>query len=251
MEQKSIIIIQVGNAPESMREAHGDIPLWFCQVLGCELDDVEVVRVFEGETLPAPDARRAAIITGSWAMVSDRLPWSEKTAAWIRDAMAIAMPLFGVCYGHQLMSWALGGDVQYHEKGREAGTQTVYLNPAAARDPLLMHLKESFPAHLTHRQTVTRLPIGATVLAASVHDPHQIVRYGPRAVSVQFHPEMTPDIATDLLRLNRPHIEKEGGDTDSLVAGVLPAPGAAEILRRFMQGVFEQKRAVASFDAGQ
>ncbi|WP_342323442.1 glutamine amidotransferase [Kosakonia sp. BYX6] len=249
MHQKSIIIVQVGNAPEPLREAHGDVPLWFCQVIGCELDEVEVVRVFEGETLPAPDARRAAIITGSWAMVSDRLPWSEKTAEWIREAMTIEMPLFGVCYGHQLMSWALGGDVQYHEKGREAGTKTVYLNAAAASDPLLTHLEESFPAHLTHRQTVTRLPIGATVLAASVHDPHQIVRYGPKAVSVQFHPEMTPEIASDLLRLNRPHIEKEGTDTDSLVAGVLPAPGAAEILRRFIQHVFAQEPVAVSSDA--
>ncbi|WPG20441.1 glutamine amidotransferase [Kosakonia cowanii] len=245
MEQKSILILQMGNAPQTMRDAHGDVPLWFCQLLGCELDDVEVIRVFEGEALPAPDPRRAAIITGSWAMVTDRLPWSEQTAVWIREAMAMEMPLFGVCYGHQLMAWALGGDVQYHNDGREAGTKTVYLNAAAAHEPLLAHLEESFPAHLTHRQTVTRLPIGATVLGASVHDPHQIVRYGPNAFSVQFHPEMRPEIATDLLRLNRPHIEKEGGDTDSLIAGVIPAPDAAEILRRFIQEAFRQERALS------
>lgn len=237
MAKKPVIIIQVGTAPQSMRDAHGDIPLWFCQLLGCSLEDVDVVRVFEGETLPQPDASKVAIITGSWAMVSDQLPWSEKTAAWIREAMAINMPLFGVCYGHHLMAWALGGNVEYHPKGREAGTQTVYLNEAAANDPLLSHLSQNFPAHLTHRQTVTRLPQGAAVLASSHHDPYQIVRYGPRAVSVQFHPEMTPDIAIDLLRLNRANIEKEGADADSLIAGVLPAPGAAEILRRFVQDV--------------
>ncbi|SCC18229.1 Glutamine amidotransferase class-I [Kosakonia oryziphila] len=124
--------------------------------------------------------------------------------------MAIQMPLFGVCYGHQLMAWALGGDVEYHPKGREAGTQTV-----------------------------TRLPEGASVLASSAHDNHQIVRYGPFAVSVQFHPE----IATDLLRLNRANIEKEGIDANRLVAGVLPAPDAAEILRRFVQGVAGYSRA--------
>lgn len=240
MEQTTLIIIQVGNAPEPLREAHGDVPRWFCNAIGCSDDEVEVVRVFEGETLPPPDARRAAIITGSWAMVSDRLPWSEKTAEWIREAMAIEMPLFGVCYGHQLISWALGGDVEYHPQGREAGTKTVYLSAAAADDPLLSHLSESFPAHLTHRQTVTRLPQGAAVLAASDHDKHQIVRYGPRALSVQFHPEMTPEIASDLLRLNRPHIEKEGHDADSLIASVLPAPGAADILRRFVREVTER-----------
>ncbi|WP_039056844.1 glutamine amidotransferase [Enterobacter sp. Bisph1] len=249
MQQKTLIIIQVGDAPEPLREAHGDVPHWFCQAIGCSTDDVEVVRVFEGEALPAPDARRAAIITGSWAMVSDRLPWSEKTAAWIREAMAIEMPLFGVCYGHQLISWALGGDVEYHPQGREAGTKTVYLNSAAANDPLLSHLTESFPAHLTHRQTVTRLPQGAAVLASSDHDNHQIVRYGSRAISVQFHPEMTPEIARDLLRLNRANIVKEGTDADSLVAGVLPAPGAAEILRRFVREVTERNDGLRLSDA--
>lgn len=250
MEQKSLIIIQMGDAPKPLRDAHGDIPHWFCRAIGCDPEEVDVVRVFEGETLPAPDARRAAIITGSWAMVSDRLPWSEKTAEWIREAIAVGMSLFGVCYGHQLMSWALGGNVEYHPQGREAGTKTVYLHVAAANDPLLSHLTESFPAHLTHRQTVTRLPIGATVLASSAHDNHQIVRYGPRAISVQFHPEMTPEIATDLLRLNRAHIEKEGTDADSLVASVLPAPGAAEILRRFVQEVTERNKILLS-DAAQ
>ncbi len=245
MEQKSVLIIQVGSAPESLRQTHGDLPLWFCEALGCSPDEVEIVRVFDDETLPAPDASRVAIITGSWAMVSDKLPWSEKTAAWIRDAMAIEMPLFGVCYGHQLMAWALGGDVQYHPQGREAGTKTVWLSAAAANDPLLRHLPESFPAHLTHKQTVTRLPEGASVLAFSAHDKHQIIRYGPRAVSVQFHPEMTPEIASDLLRMNRAALEQEGSDAESLVAGVLPAPGSADILRRFVQELTQRPAALS------
>ncbi len=37
----------------------------FAGAIGCSPDDVDVVRVFEGETLPPPDVSRAAIITGS------------------------------------------------------------------------------------------------------------------------------------------------------------------------------------------
>jgi GMP synthase (glutamine-hydrolysing) len=70
---------------------------------------ISVARVYAGEPLPAPDNATIAVITGSWDMVTERLPWSEMTAAWIREAMAIEMPLFGVCYGHQLMAHALGG----------------------------------------------------------------------------------------------------------------------------------------------
>ncbi len=80
------------------------------------------------ETLPAPDSQTVAVMTGSWAMVTDRLAWSEKTAAWIRSAMAVEMPLFGICYGHQLMADALGGEVAYHPAGRETGCKAITLS---------------------------------------------------------------------------------------------------------------------------
>ncbi|MEA4681949.1 glutamine amidotransferase, partial [Klebsiella pneumoniae] len=159
-----------------------------------------------------PDNQTLAVLTGSWAMVTDRLAWSERTADWIRQAVAIDMPLFGVCYGHQLMAHALGGEVAYHPGGRESGSQTITLSPWGVDDPLLSGLPATFPAHLSHLQTVTRLPEGATVLAASAHDPHQIVRYGPHAVSTQFHPEFTAPIARSLIRHREAVLQAEGID---------------------------------------
>ncbi len=117
------------------------------------------VRVFEDEPLPTPDNQTIAVLTGSWAMVTDRLAWSERTADWIRQAVAIDMPLFGVCYGHQLMAHARG-EVAYHHGGRESGSQTITLSPWGIDDPLLSGLPATFPAHLSHLQTVTRLPEG-------------------------------------------------------------------------------------------
>ncbi len=46
-------------------------------------------------------------------------------------------------------------------------------------------------------------------------------------------------------------IEKESTDADRLVAGVLPAPDAAEILRRFVQGVTGYSKARRSIHAAQ
>ena len=144
------------------------------------------------------------------------------------------MPLFGVCYGHQLMAHALGGEVAYHPAGRESGSKTIALSPWGVDDPLLSGLPATFPAHLSHLQTVTRLPEGATVLAASSHDPHQIVRYGPQAVSTQFHPEFTAPIARSLIRYREAVLQAEGIDPQQLHDEVQESPQAAAILTRFV-----------------
>ncbi|HHB7860042.1 TPA: glutamine amidotransferase [Klebsiella pneumoniae] len=112
--------------------------------------------------------------------------------------------------------------------------QTITLSPWGVDDPLLSGLPATFPAHLSHLQTVTRLPEGATVLAASAHDPHQIVRYGPHAVSTQFHPEFTAPIARSLIRHREAVLQAEGIDAQRLHEEVQESPQGAAILTRFV-----------------
>lgn len=234
ISRNTLLLVQTGTPPDEIVSDHGDLPLWFGHLLAPWRNKISVARVYAGEPLPAPDKQTVAVITGSWDMVTERLPWSEMTAAWIREAMAIEMPLFGVCYGHQLMAHALGGEVDYHPDGREAGSKTISLTEFGVTDSLLADHPEPFSAHLTHMQTVTRLPAGAKVLASSQHDPHQIVRYGAHAVSSQFHPEITPAIARSLIAYRAAVLRNEGIDPDKLSREVEESPVASAILRRFV-----------------
>ena len=240
---RKILLVQVGTPPDEIRGEHGDLPVWFGRALDVPADQVEVVRVFDGEALPPPDPERVAIITGSWSMVTERLPWSEAAAAWVRDAVAADMPLFGVCYGHQLMAYALGGTVEYHPRGREMGCHPVHLTAEADADPLLAGMPPRFAAHLTHMQTVTALPPGASVLAASDHDPHQIVRYGRNAVSVQFHPEFTQEVMRGIIAFRAGVLQEEGIDPDILLAEVSDAPEPLALLRRFVHRSLDRDEA--------
>lgn len=149
--------------------------------------------------------------------------------------MTIGMPLFGVCYGHQLMAHALGGRVDFHPQGREVGCQTINLLPAAANDPLLKDWPAQFAAHLPHEQTVVELPPGASVLAFSEHGPHQIVRYGPRAISTQFHPEFTPDISAACLHRRADTLRTEGKNFDLLLSALGDTPQATRLLKEFIE----------------
>lgn len=226
--------MQTGDAPEYVETRVGNFDAMFYQTAMLDRAETLSVHVKAGERLPDPERVRAAVITGSPDMVTDRLPWSEYAAGWLREALAAELPLLGVCYGHQLMAHAFGGTVDYLKGGLELGTLTVTLTDAGRSDPLFSQLPASFPANLTHSQTVAQAPAGAVALAYSEREPHQALRYGDKAVSFQFHPEFdgaAMAVYTDFYAGIRPEkadrfraVKEAAGDT----------PEAASLLNRFL-----------------
>lgn len=235
MASSSLLLIQAGTPPEDIRAVTGDLPQWFLPAIGRPQTDIQVVRVFDGQPLPEPGQHQAAIITGSWAMVTDLHPWSEATAAWVRLAVAQRMPLLGVCYGHQLIAHALGGTVDYHPEGREMGCLDIHQLPTGDADPWLAGCPKRFKAHLTHLQSIVRLPQGAKALACSAHDQHQIVRYNATTVSVQFHPEFTPEIQKACIEAREDVLRGEGFDPQLMLRNLESTPVPQTLLQRFIE----------------
>lgn len=219
------LIVQTGTAIPALRARRGDFPGWFRHGLGLPRAEVRTVRVDAGEALPAPDPQVAVIVTGSAAMVTDLLPWSEATAAWLREAVALGTPVLGVCYGHQLLAHALGGRVGDHPAGREVGTIEVECLPQATGDALFAHAPPRFRAHATHQQSVLEPPPGAVVLARSTHDACQAIRFAPHAWGMQFHPDFSAEAMQAYIR-HRNGVQGGGGPAR-------PTPVARRLLRRF------------------
>jgi len=230
---KPVLIIRTGRAPDPIRARFGDFPHWFRLCAQLTQEQIRIIDVQAGETLPPPREVAGALITGSAAMVTERAGWSERTAGWIRDAMDTDLPMFGVCYGHQLMAHALGGRVDYLPGGREIGTMPIDVLPHAQQDPLAAALPSSFRAHTTHEQSVMDVPKGATVLASSARDPHHLLRYGKHAVSVQFHPEFNADVMRAYIHRKRADMHKEGFDPHHAFRQVAATPIARRLLRQF------------------
>lgn len=230
---KPILIVRTGRAPDPIRARHGDFPHWFRLCAALSPVRLRVVDVAAGEALPPPREVAGALITGSAAMVTERAAWSERTAGWIRDAMDAQLPLFGVCYGHQLMAHALGGHVDYLPGGREIGTVPIELTGAAADDPITRGVPSGFRAHTTHEQSVLEPPTGAVVLARSARDPHHLLRYGPNALSVQFHPEFNADVMRAYIHRKRDAMRREGSDPQQVYRQVGATPNARRIMRAF------------------
>ncbi|CAI1866807.1 glutamine amidotransferase [Serratia entomophila] len=186
---KPLLLMQTGDAPDIIRQEQANFEGMFLQQGNIDAERVHIVHLPSGEQPLPPVEYCGVVITGSPAMVTEQLPWSEQAAAWLRQAMLIRLPLFGVCYGHQLLAYALGGEVGYHPQGMEVGTLDVELLPAAAEDRRLALLPPRFKANLIHAQSVLTPPAGAQALARSQQDAYQILRYGDHALTTQFHPE--------------------------------------------------------------
>lgn len=218
------LLLQTGRAPPALRARRGDYADWFRRGLGLSRDALQVVDA--RAAAPLPDARDFAgvVVTGSDSMVTDRAPWSEAAAEWLRLSVAHGVPVLGVCYGHQLLAHALGGRVGWDPAGGELGVVALRRLPAAARDVLCAALPARFPAPSAHRQAVRVAPPGAVALLRSARDPHQALRFAPRAWGVQFHPEFDTAAMAGYLPAHGPRAAR----------AARPTPAAARLLRRFV-----------------
>jgi GMP synthase (glutamine-hydrolysing) len=185
---------------------------------------------------PPPLDVAAVILTGSASNVPDREAWVVQTEAWLRSVVAEGVPTLGICFGHQLLGQALGGEVQRNPRGREMGT--VHIEQVAT-DPLLVGLPSRFTANATHLDTIVTPPPEATVLAGSELDPHQILRFAPRVYGLQFHPEMDADVMRQYITARRDTLADEGLDVDAMFRAVTDTSEAQAVLWNFVHRIIE------------
>lgn len=154
---------------------------------------------FETPTTPLDDIT-AIILSGSGAMVTDHetTPWMQREMAVIQEAAQRKIPVFGICFGHQIMAQAMGGQVDWMVDS--AGERTMELGPAVATitpeglvDPLFVDVadeRQQFTIQATHSQHVTVQPPQTAILATNAISPIQALRYTDLPFwSLQNHPE--------------------------------------------------------------
>jgi GMP synthase (glutamine-hydrolysing) len=228
------LIIETGDpAPELRR--YGSFAHWIRVAAGLHRDQAVVCRVIDGDELPSREGFAGVLITGSGAMVTERLDWSERCAIWLREAAHAGLPLFGICYGHQLIAHALGGEVGWNPVGREIGTVRLDRLAEAETDPLFGSHPPAFDAHATHMQSVIRLPEGAVKLARSDKDGCHAFRWGRSAWGVQFHPEFSTTMMRGYIAAREDKLLHEGLDQREIERTVTAAPLARAVLRRFVR----------------
>jgi GMP synthase (glutamine-hydrolysing) len=229
---RPLLIIKTGSTVPTVRARRGDFERWFAAAMQLQTDDLDVVDVTQNEALPSPASVSGVIVTGSPAMVTERADWSVQTGHWLKDAVQAQATILGVCYGHQLLADALGGDVHDNPLGRNIGTVDVRPTDAAEDDPLLGEFG-SLHVPVSHMQSVKSLPPDASLLATTALDPHHAFRVGDRCWGIQFHPEFDADIVRGYIDARQAQLQAEGLDARALRQQARDTDDGPRLLQRF------------------
>ena len=169
---------------------------------------LEVVAVGDGAAIPDPADRRFVVALGSEASAfDDDVPWLAAERVVLDRALALGVPVLGICFGGQHLARALGGTV-----ARAARPEVGWLDV----DTLAPEVVPPGPWLQWHRDAFT-VPPGAELLARSPVGP-QAFRAGPH-LGVQFHPEVTPAIALDWATSYPASIDRAGTTLAAVRAG--------------------------------
>jgi GMP synthase (glutamine-hydrolysing) len=230
---RRLCVIKTGHTIPALNQKRGDFEDWILSGMGFRNEDVIIAEVCGDGDLPAYDEITGVVITGSHAMVTEGHDWIEQAAEWLRGSIENRVPVLGICFGHQLLAHALGGEVGDNPNGHEYGTIEVHLEKKANSDPLLGGFPSPIRVQASHTQSVLEPPHGATRLASSTGDPNQSFMVGGRAWGVQFHPEFDAEIMTAYIEYNKDILIGENQDPLRLIGQTADTRYGREILKRF------------------
>lgn len=133
--------------------------------------------IVSGQDFPVLDTVDGVIVSGSDHGVYDNLPWMQPLRNFLQAAKAARKPMFGICFGHQILADVFGGKAEKANVGLNVGMREFEIEG------------QSVPTHVWHKDQVTEVPEGATIWAKSEYCPVGALSYDFPALSVQFHPE--------------------------------------------------------------
>jgi GMP synthase (glutamine-hydrolysing) len=232
---KPFLIVQcelLAQTLPALYEVSGDMDDLMRDALRAGDHPVAIARVCNGDPLPDPHELAGVLISGSASMVADADPWIARTAEWLRLVHKSGVPTLGVCFGHQLLAYALGGTVGRAPTSVEYATVTINRIVSDPDDHILGYLPEQFVAQAAHFQIVITTPRDAKILARN-DAGIQALRFGPATWGIQFHPELSD-------RHLRVIIAARGVDVAAERSPLRPSPEAARLIERFRDFVIER-----------
>jgi GMP synthase-like glutamine amidotransferase len=187
--------------------AGGDLDVLYRRLL--DLADPTIrMRVYaavDGELPASPAEQDGWLLTGSRHSAYDELDWIRSLAGFVRGAVDDAVPVVGICFGHQLVAAALGGTVEPAGCWR-IGPQEMDVEPSAWCGGGRVRI------HGMHQDVVTALPPGGRRIATGTTGAYPAFVVDDVALGIQDHPEFDDTYESALVELRRPVVGDAAAD---------------------------------------
>jgi GMP synthase-like glutamine amidotransferase len=191
-------LLMVGHVDPKSVHIAGDYPELFAALLAGH--DVELVRydLDEGRFPDSPAECDGWMCGPSRSSAYDPLSWRADAEELLRRIVAGEHPYVGICFGHQLLAQAHGAPVERAADGWQVGLRAY---DVATTQPWMDEPVSSISLIASHEDQVLALPAGASLLVAGADGGCPVAGFtlGPRAWTLQPHPEFVPELADHLL----------------------------------------------------
>ena len=184
----------------------------------------------------APLNPKGFILSGGPASVYE--PGVPLAPAYIYESQ---LPILGICYGMQVLTKQLGGQVIPGTK-QEYGHAILHLSDVDS--PLFVDLSASSLVWMSHGDKIEEMPPGFTALAYTENSPIAVMGNDKRTFGLQFHPEVAHTVEGKTILKNFVYRVcgcqenwTMGNFTDESLAAIKQRVGSGKVISALSGGV--------------
>ena len=185
------------------------------------------------DTLPDANNYDGYLITGGKYSAFEDYPWQEDLREFIITLNDKKIPLVGICYGHQIITEALGGKVVRSDKGWGVGIKE---SKVVVKPDWMQDTPEAVSLYSMHQDQVEKLAEGATTFLSSDFCKEAGYIIGNHILGIQQHPDFNAEICRDLILKRRERI----GDVADVALQSLTNAHHTELSSKWIADFFSQ-----------
>ena len=212
----------------------------FVSFSGLQEAQWDALNVFETPQFPPQvvDDYDAVFVGGASeasVLEPDTYPFVPYCVELLRYCCEIAKPVFASCFGFQLATLALDGEIVRDKGEFEMGTLPITLTTAGQQDVIFKDVPDPFMAVSVHRERAPHLPDKCELLAYTDKCPHAFKVKEKPFWAFQFHPEVDKQTLVERLTFYQSAYTESPEQLQQVIESAEETPESNALVRNFVE----------------